>query len=208
MTCAKHKHYPPRMLEHLLEEGTYVPPTTWDHLSPPPKHIVRVSTAELLDAQYETAKFLEGLSPAVTKDPLVEETAGAVFAALADPQTPEAYKIDSAKLLKTPDAVKHLIAMLTAYEWEFVEEATRIRGYLVAQLLEETKNPNARVRLRAIEMLGKITEVALFTERVEIKTSDVSDEELQQRLRAKLARALTVDAETVESTAAPTATTA
>jgi hypothetical protein len=35
-------------------------------------------------------------------------------------------------------------------------------------------------------MLGKVTEVALFTERVEIKKTDMSDNELEQRIKEKL----------------------
>ena len=37
-------------------------------------------------------------------------------------------------------------------------------------------------------MLGKVTEVALFTERIEVKKTDVSDEELEQRIREKLGK--------------------
>jgi hypothetical protein len=37
-------------------------------------------------------------------------------------------------------------------------------------------------------MLGKVTEVALFTERVEIKKTDLSDEELEKRIKEKLGR--------------------
>lgn len=37
-------------------------------------------------------------------------------------------------------------------------------------------------------MLGKVTEVALFTERVEVKKTDMSDEELEKRIREKLGK--------------------
>ena len=188
------------MLEHLLEEGTFVPPV-WEHMGEPPKHISRLSTHELLDAQFETAKFLDGLD--VPEDKLAPETAGAVFGALASDTASHERKISSLQLLRTPDAVRNLVAMLTAYEWEFVEEAGRIRGYVVAKLLEETKHDNARVRLRALEMLGKVTEVALFTERMEVRTIDVSDEELEKQLRQKLSKVLTNDASDIDSTPAP-----
>ena len=76
--------------------------------------------------------------------------------------------------------------MLTAYDWAFVEQAKELRGYAVSQILEETKNPDTRYRLKALEMLGKVTEVALCTERVEIKKTDMSDSELEQRIKEKL----------------------
>ncbi len=75
---------------------------------------------------------------------------------------------------------------MTAYDWAFVDQAKELRGYAVSQILEETKNPDTRFRLKALEMLGKVTEVALFTERVEIKKTDMSDSELEQRIKEKL----------------------
>jgi hypothetical protein len=78
--------------------------------------------------------------------------------------------------------------MLTAYDWKFVEQATELRGYAVSQLLEETKHPDAKIRLKALELLGKVTEVALFTERVEVKKTDMTDAELDKRIKEKLER--------------------
>jgi hypothetical protein len=58
----------------------------------------------------------------------------------------------------------------------------------VAKLVEETAHPDAKIRLRALELLGKVTEVALFTDRVEVKKTDLSDAELEERIKEKLAR--------------------
>jgi hypothetical protein len=78
--------------------------------------------------------------------------------------------------------------MLTAYDWAFVEQARELRGYAVAQILEEVKHPDARIRLKALQMLGTVTEVALFTERVEVKKTQMSDVELETRIKEKLNR--------------------
>jgi hypothetical protein len=58
----------------------------------------------------------------------------------------------------------------------------------VAKIVKETDHPDARIRLKALDMLGKVTEVALFTERVEVKKTDLSDEELEKRIKEKLGR--------------------
>ena len=76
--------------------------------------------------------------------------------------------------------------MLTAYDWEFVHQAQAIRGYCVAQLVEETKNPSANIRLKALGLLGKVTEVALFTDKIEVKQAEMSDAEIEQRIKDKL----------------------
>jgi len=92
------------------------------------------------------------------------------------------------KLLRvqTPQAVRHLVGMLTAYDWEFVEQAKELRGYAVSKIVEETGHPDARIRLRALELLGKVTEVGLFTERIEVKKTDISDAEIDAKLMEKL----------------------
>jgi hypothetical protein len=58
---------------------------------------------------------------------------------------------------------------------------------VVAKLLEETKHPDARIRLKALELTGKLTEVASFTERSEVIHKNESADELEARIRAKLA---------------------
>jgi hypothetical protein len=107
------------------------------------------------------------------------------FAALSANTDPNAQRNQLVKI-KTPEAVRHLVGMLTAYDWHFVEQAKELRGYAVAQLVEETKHPDAKIRLRALELLGKVTEVALFTERVEVKKTEMSDAELEAKIKEKL----------------------
>ena len=62
------------------------------------------------------------------------------------------------------------------------------RGYAVSKIVEETSHPDAKIRLRALELLGRVTEVALFTDRVEVKKTSVDDSELDAKIKEKLAR--------------------
>ena len=101
--------------------------------------------------------------------------------------------------LKTPEAVRHLTGMLAAYDWEFVEMAKELRGYTVAKLVEETKSPNANVRLKALGLLGKVTEVGLFTDKIEVKKTDLTEDEIDKKLKEKLAKFMDVsDAEIID----------
>jgi hypothetical protein len=85
-------------------------------------------------------------------------------------------------------AVQQLTAMLGDYEWEFVNQAKELRSYTVAKILEETTHPDARIRLRALQMLGNVTEVGLFTERIEVTKKDATEAEIEARLRERLSR--------------------
>jgi hypothetical protein len=92
--------------------------------------------------------------------------------------------------------------MVTAYQWKFVEQAEELRSMSVAKIVKETDHPDARIRLKALELLGKVTEVALFTDRISVKNEDVTDEELDARIKEKLGRYMgavdVVDVEEIE----------
>jgi len=172
------------MLEHLVD---FEPPVM-EHkprASPP---LEKSSPQEILNAQVNTTAWLEKLGVDDDDKALKEANAKAaqkVFTALST-NTPVAETKHQLTQIKTPEAVRHLVAMLAAYDWEFVEQAKHLRGMAVAKILEETNHPDARVRLKALDMLGRITEVALFTERVEIKKSDMSDSDIDKKIKEKL----------------------
>jgi hypothetical protein len=68
-----------------------------------------------------------------------------------------------------------------------------------SQLLEECKNPSANIRLKALGLLGKVTEVGLFTDKIEVKKTDLTDEEIDRKLKDKLAKFMGVqDADVIE----------
>ena len=51
-----------------------------------------------------------------------------------------------------------------------------------------TKSTNANIRLKALGLLGKVTEIGLFTEKIEIKKEELTDSELDMRIKEKLNR--------------------
>jgi hypothetical protein len=112
--------------------------------------------------------------------------------------TPAASQEDIKKnvlALRTPEAVRKTVAMLTEYEWQFVSQAQEIRSYIVAKLIDETKDKKAEVRLRALKLLGDVTEVALFTQRTEVVTRDLSDEQITAEIHKRLEK-LTLNPDT------------
>lgn len=178
------------MLEHLLDfEPPVVDATGKDIFG-----LDRAAPDQVLNAQVNTTKWLEQLGVEDDQKIVQEAEAAAartVFAALAN-NTPPAQTKTQLTLLKTPESVRHLVTLLSAYDWEFVEQAKQMRGMAVAKIIEETNHPDARIRLKAIEMLGRVTEVALFTDRVEVKKTDMTDAEIDKKLQDKLDKLLNV----------------
>ncbi len=170
------------MLEHLVHfEAGITSPDDFLELDD-------AEPGEVLSAQYKTVQWLEelGVRPDDEQNKEIQtQAARQAFGSLTTTAT-EAEQKENLLQLKTPDAVRHLTGMLSAYDWEFVEMAKQIRGYTVAQLIEETKSSNANIRLKALGLLGKVTEVGLFTEKVEIKKAELTDFEIDAKIKEKL----------------------
>lgn len=187
------------MFDHLI--AIQDPPAGFTPLADAP-------AGDVLASQVATADWLEqlGVPDDDEIDAAVQRNAARkAFAEVAvDPEATDETKKQAIVEVKTPEAVRHLVGMLSAYDWEFVQQAQQLRGYTVAKILEETKHPDARIRLKALQMLGNVTEVAAFTERVEIKqTKDLNEAELNERLQEKLKSFL--DRTVVAETQAPAA---
>lgn len=179
------------MLDHLLAQphqpltraaSSFLP---WEDATP----------NEILDAKVSTDEWLKslGVEDPTPVDPAYERALAAqAFGIVTAPTTPEAQKQSAMMSLRTPESVQKMSQMLSAYEWEFVNQAKELRSYIVAGLVEETLSTKPEVRLKAFKMLGEVTEVALFTTRTEIVSSKLSDTEVEDEIRKRLER-LTVD---------------
>ena len=180
------------MFEHLIQPSIY---------DDAPKYtpVDKASAQEVLDAQVATVDFLESIG--AVSDEKVEENAQHKSAQLAFAAMAAGASTEKILANTTPRAVRNLVSMLTAYDWAFVEQARQMRGYAVAKILEDTKHPDPRYRLKALEMLGKVTEIALFTERTEIKKVEMTDEEIEAKIKAKLGKYMgTIEVTVTEKT--------
>lgn len=102
--------------------------------------------------------------------------------------------------LQRPAVVLHLEALLSEYDYEVLRDATQIRQYVTNRLLEESSpDKDPKQTLKALQMLGNITEVGLFTERHEITVKQQTTEELEDKLKQALEiiNARTVEGEVV-----------
>jgi hypothetical protein len=61
------------------------------------------------------------------------------------------------------------------------------------KLIEETENPDPRIRIRALELLGKVSDVGLFAEKSEVTITHQTSDDLKEKLREKLARLVNPD---------------
>lgn len=187
-------------LEHLVTAtaADFVPEVQSGEVSFTP--LDPLTPAQTLSAQKKTSEWLSQFQDEddeILTKAEQQQTAEAFNALVtSDPRAKE--RLLS---LDLPEEIKAAVGMVTAYQWKFVEQAEELRSMSVAKIVKETDHPDARIRLKALELLGKVTEVALFTDRIAIKNEDVTDEELDARIKEKLGKYMgVVDVVDVEET--------
>ena len=174
-------------LEHLVSASAadFVPDILPDNT--PFTELNTITPAQTLNSQKKTSDWLAQFNDddeATLTEAQEEKTADAFNALIrSDPNAK-----NRLLQLDLPEEIKAAVGMVTAYQWKFVEQAEELRSMAVSHIVKEIQHPDARIRLKALEMLGKVTEVALFTDRVAIKSEDVTDEELDARIKEKLGR--------------------
>lgn len=111
--------------------------------------------------------------------------------------------IETIYTYKKPE-VKKLDVMLSELDEELIDSAARLRAYVTNSLLSDSANPDGKIRIKALELLGKIKDVGLFSDKIEITHKHKTDAELADEISKRLERfmgsAEVVDAETVQET--------
>jgi len=80
--------------------------------------------------------------------------------------------------------------MLSDYDHQVVQEAVQLRRFVTNKLIEDAGLSDPRHRLKALELLGKISDVGLFSEKTEITVKNLSPEDLETQIKSKLYKIL------------------
>lgn len=97
--------------------------------------------------------------------------------------------VNTARAAKlTPASLLQARAILDEFGSAVARHSVEIRHLVTNKLILETDNPDPRVRIRALELLGKITDVGLFTDKTEVTVTHQSTDDLRKKLREKFNR--------------------
>ena len=163
-------HFPPAMPILVTPELNVPPP-------------FRMTDEEIHDLServhraFETVKFLQdnGLDDVEPTESDKKE-ARAVF--MDNPS--------AVQQITTPGKAIMLKALLEEYDFDIVRNAQQLRGYIKLKLIEKSDCGDNKVELKALEMLGKMSDVGAFVERIDINITHRTTEELENELAAKL----------------------
>lgn len=88
--------------------------------------------------------------------------------------------------VKTTTSLLEIYNMIREFGGNLSATADEVRNTVVNKLLLETDNPDARIRLKALELLGKVPEIGLFSDAKAPPPADAPDAEVAAQLKARL----------------------
>jgi len=141
------------------------------------------------EAACSTALMLEPYGLDLTPEDADNTTAAVLTSSYAADPAGTSAKATERRLAKLrPAALVQVSNMLGQFGQMVVQDSIQIRHLVTNKLLVEVEHDDARIRLRALEMLGKISDVGLFTDKKEITVAHTTTDDLRARLKSKLQR--------------------
>ena len=137
--------------------------------------------AARVDAFFNTAQFIADAGGEVVVDEQARKESRAIFN--EDEQAPEKPSSSAVAM--------HLKALVNEYDHQVLESNIQARQYIVNRLLDisDPRNETKPMeQLKALELLGKVSEIGLFTERVEVNINNRSTAELEEDLVKTLSK--------------------
>lgn len=149
---------------------------------------------EAVEVSSTTAVVLHDLGMGFDMTPKDEEAANKLFESLR--ANPKAKQLPAE--LNTPEVAAKVGALLKAYDQQVVTDAVQMRTVITNKLILLADCGDIKYELKALELLGKIQDVGLFTEKSEVTVIHKSSEDLEKAIRDKVRRLIhsnTVDVE-------------
>ena len=144
------------------------------------------------DALFQTAEFLEAFGVSTEPTELDKVAARAAMHTAISSASPENPAPGHTHQITTSASAKYLKSILSEYDQAVVQSAVQIRTYVTNKLIEETTNPDAKIRIRALELLGKVGDVGLFVERSEVTVKHKTTVELEASIKDRVAKLLEI----------------
>ena len=116
-----------------------------------------------------------------------KDVAAKLVAAYADDPEATSKKVTTKRAAAlTPASLVLTNHILNEFGHSVAESATQIRHLVTNKLLLESENDDPRIQIRALELLGKISDVGLVAEKSEVTITPQSTDDLRAKLRSKL----------------------
>lgn len=100
--------------------------------------------------------------------------------------------------LTSPAEAKAAAVLVKRFDFQTFADAQQARNYITNKLLQISDCGDPKLELKALELLGKHSDVGLFTERSEITVTHKTSEDLENSIKDRIKRLLNADVVDVE----------
>jgi len=127
-----------------------------------------------------TAKLLEQLGGAI--DFTADDAKKAVELTTQPTNTP--------KHISNPGVAKAALNIISQHDYQTFEDAQQARNFITNKLVQLADCGDYKIEIKALELLGKHSDVGLFTNRSEITINHKSSESLENSIKERVKRLL------------------
>lgn len=142
---------------------------------------------DVLRVAANTASLMSELDPSPVT--MSDEDAHASRALIAGAKDKKTIK----QATQSRGAATHLAGILNEYDKQVIVSAHQVRTYITNKLLEISACGDPKVELKALELLGKHSDIGVFTERSEITITHKTSSDLEEAIKERVKRLLNAD---------------
>lgn len=141
-----------------------------------------------LDAMFDTVEYLyeQGLPLVAPNDEDKDAAAAMAHAYAENPEKASRIVGDDQASELRPASIILASSIIKEFNHHVVTSSVQIRNLVTNRLILETENPKPQIRIRALELLGKISDVGLFAEKHDLTITHQTSDELKAKLKTKL----------------------
>lgn len=149
-------------------------------------------------AMFKTAEFMEQFGVSTEATDADKVAARAAMHTSAE-RNSHGVPMANVEVIRTSAAAKYLKTVLDEYDENVIKSALQIRNYVTNKLIEETTNNDAKIRIRALELLGKVGDVGLFVERTEVTVRHKTTIELEASIKDRISKLMDLRNKTADA---------
>jgi len=175
-----------------------IEPTTEHKLKPRQQDASMKDVSDHARVMGNTALLLQELGDDKTIDLSPQENLQAIemFKRLGKKSDSKEQEVQVKEQVRQPAVALALGRYLSEYEKQVIQDKVQVRTVVMNRLMEISQEEDSKVALKALELLGKASD--LFTERSEITITHQTSDELKLALREKIR--LLMEMNTIDAT--------
>lgn len=141
--------------------------------------------ADSIAIAVNTADFIEQLDGCLDYDDKALNQAGKLIVGAEKPSTPKTISISS--------EAKAASVLIKQFDFQAFSDQLQARNFITNKLISLADSGDPKVELKALELLGKHSDIGLFTERSEITIHHTTSSSLENSIKERIKRLMNTD---------------